>query len=38
MSLVFDNLPKYVGNVLEVLEMVKVFVKWVRYTRHGLSV
>ena len=31
-------LLKYVGNVLEILEMAKIFGKWLRYMRHGLSI
>ena len=38
MAQVFDNWLKYVGNVLEVWEMAKIFGKGLRYMGHGLSI
>ena len=38
MAQVFDNQIKYVGNVLEIWEMAKIFGKWLRYLGHGLSI
>ena len=34
----FDKELKYVGNVLEIWEMNKIFGKWLRYIGHGLRV
>ena len=37
MAQVFDNRLKYVGNLLEIWEMAKIFGKWLRYMKQGLS-
>ena len=38
MTLLFDNRLKNVENDLEIWEMAKIFVKWLRYILHGLSI
>ena len=38
MAFVFENRLKYVGNVVEIWEMAKIFGKWLRYMGHGLSI
>ena len=38
MAQVFDNRLKYVGKVLEIWEMAKIFGKWLRYMGHDLSI
>ena len=29
---------KYVGNDLQIFEMAKIFVQWLRYIGHGISI
>ena len=38
MAKVLDNRLKYVGNVLEIWEMAKIFGKWLRYPGQGVSI
>ena len=38
MTLLFDKLLKNDENDLEILEQSKIFVKWLRYMGHGLSI
>ena len=37
-DLLFDKRLKNVENDLEILEMAKIFGKWLRYMGHGLSI
>ena len=38
MAELFDKRLKNVENDLEILEMVKIFGKWLRYMAHGFSI
>ena len=38
MPQVFDKRIKYVENDLDIWKMAKIFGKWLRYMRHGLSI
>ena len=38
MAQIFDKRLIYVGIHLEIWEMSKIFVKWLRYMGHGLSI
>ena len=38
MAYVFDKRLKYVGIDLEIWEMAKIFVKWLKYMGYGLSI
>ena len=38
MAEVFDKRLKYVGNDLEIWEMAKTFLKWLKYIVHGLCI
>ena len=35
---IFDKGLKYLGNTLEIMEMAKIFWKWLRYIVHCLSI
>ena len=38
MTLLFDKRFKNVKNDLEIWEMAKIFARWLRYMRNGLSI
>ena len=38
MALLFDKRLKNVENDLEIWEMAKIFLKWLRYMGHGFSI
>ena len=38
MALAFDKRLKNVENDLEICKMAKIFLKWLRYMGHGLSI